>query len=269
MLYSYAAMKKFQREVAVVSVVFTGAMFFAGSGLAQSDPPSRENAQAILEDVKKRRLENQIASKQIELQRLEEDHTKRQEEAEGLQRSLDTIASAIGEASGSLERLNADRKRLTDLLELTNLRIDADRLKLDGLKALSDAQIKARDLVINQSEEASLRSGISRAELKLLADRQNPEEGETTKEDASKASGEIAELAKKLTRSEKASLLASKTSREAMIAANAKMLQADSADARAKKAATTLGQSERTTTVDESAPLEPIAEPPAGTTKPN
>lgn len=261
-------MKRSKMILCAVFVAGTASGAFA-ENTADKMPP-REKAQAILEEVKQRRLESQIALKKTELQRLEEDAKRRQEEADTLQRSIDAIAKTLGESNASLETLTEQKKRFTQFLELTNQRIEAEKQRLAGLKTLSDAQSQAKALTLQQIEETSTQGGIATAELKMLSDRQAILEGEEPKEDQGKLLAEIADLKKRLTKAERGSMQANKLARETMSSANEKLLLADQADTRAKKTATDYGfDMSATGILDErlesiaSGPEEPEEEHPA------
>ena len=187
-------MKSFQLPTHFAAAVFAGtfSLILCGSapGQAENAPApvdAREKAQAILEDVKERELETHLELKQTELARLNEDLQKRQNESEILQRSMDSIAIALAEAGDTTEQLLARKKHLSRALELTTQRIEAEKLKMDGLKSLSDAQARARERASRQHEETTIRSNIAGTEFRILSQKQNvQEDGATPKDDNAK-----------------------------------------------------------------------------------
>ena len=247
------AMKPFQLPTHVAAALLAGTFFLTpcvgASPQAETAPvpvvEAREKAQAILEDVRERELETQLELKQTELQRLNEDLQKRQNESEILQRSMDSIAIALAEGGDTTEQLLARKKHLSRALELTTQRIEAEKLKMDGLKSLSDAQAKARERAARQHEETTIRSNIAGTEFRILSQKQNvQEDGAKPKDDSAKLVSEIAELKKRLEKADRNTASALKLAREAMTTANAKLLQAESAGARAKKTARDWGLTE-------------------------
>ena len=231
-------MKPFQLPTHITAVILAGTFSLALCGSAPGQAEAREKAQAILEDVKERELETQLELKQTEIQRLNEDLQKRQNESEILQRSMDSIAIALAEAGDTTEQLLMRKKHLTRALELTTQRIDAEKLKIDGLRALSDAQAKARDRVARQREETTIRSNIAGTEFRILTQKQTShEDGAAPKDDSAKLVSEIADLKKKLEKSERNTAAALKLAREAMTGANTKLLMAETAGSKAKKTA--------------------------------
>jgi chromosome segregation ATPase len=221
-----------------------------------------EKAQALLADVKKKELAGEIAAKQTELDRLNEDLAKRRKEVEALQKSVDEITGAINETTTSLDQLLTQRVRLTKALEVVTLRIDAERLKVDGLRTLSDAQKKTLDSATKSIDEATVRSGIQGAELKLLSLKEAAQNGQMPpKDEVGKLFSELADLKKKLTKSERASSAAGKLARETMSNATVKLQQADEATKRAAKHASETGVDEVASGPDEKGKSEPKAEP--------
>ncbi len=223
--------------VALLAGAFLSVMSARAAETAES-PDAREKPLVLLESVKKRDLDSQLAVKQTELQRLNEDMLKRQKEQESLQQSMDSIAIAVAESNDLLEQYLARKKYLVRALELTSQRIEAERLKVDGLKTLSDAQGKQRDHIAKQYESTTIRSNIEGANFRILSQKQAPAEGEPAPKDmAAKLLSEIADLKKKLDHSERNVSSAAKLARDSMAAASEKLVQADNAAAKAKKTA--------------------------------
>ena len=253
-----AAEKRF-RSYGVVAISLAGAFLLAVCANAPGQADSREKPLVILEGVKQRELEGQIAMKQTELQRLNEDLQKRQSETAALQQSMDAIAIATGEANDMLEQLVMRKKYLARALELTIQRIDAEKLKVDGLKTLSDAQAKDRERVAKQFEATTIRSNIEGANFRILSQKQGAQEGDAGAKDSStKLLSEIADLKKKLEKSDRNTAAALKLAREAMGSATAKLLQAENAEARAKKTAQEWGLNENAEPVAEKVDADPL-----------
>ena len=262
-------MKPLQLPTHIAAAVLAGtfSLTLCGSapGQAENAPAhadAREKAQAILEDVKERELETQLELKQTELQRLNEDLQKRQNESEILQRSMDSIAIALAEAGDTTEQLLARKKHLSRALELTIQRIEAEKLKMDGLKSLSDAQARARERAARQHEETTIRSNIAGTEFRILSQKQTvQEDGAKPKDDSAKLVSEIAELKKRLEKADRNTAAALKVAREAMTTANAKLLQAESAGTKAKKTAQEWGLNENAEPLGDGVP-EAVGEEP-------
>ena len=256
-------MNTFHIPTNAVALTLAGAFSLAICARAPGQADSREKALVILEGVKKRELDSLIAMKQTELQRLNEDLQKRQNEASALQQSMDSIAIATAEANDLLEQLSMRKKYLTRALELTTQRIDAEKLKVDGLKTLSDAQAKDRDRVAKQFEATTIRSNIEGANFRILSQKQDSPEGEAGARDTTaKLLSEIVDLKKKLEKSEHNTAAALKLAHDAMASATGKLLQAESAEARAKKTAQDWGLNENAEPVAEKAEPDPVGEAP-------
>lgn len=225
----------FTKSIAAISAcVFSLAL----NASAEDAVDSREKPTVLLESVKRRELASQLAVKETEMQRLNEDLQKRKSEQATLQQSMDSITGAVADSADVLEQYVARKKYLVRALELTTQRIEAERLKVDGLKTLTDAQAKARDHVAKQYESTSIRANIEGANLRILSQKQTPSEGEAPPKDAAaKLLSEIVELKKKLERSERNEAAAAKLAREGMSSASEKLLQAENAAAKAKKTA--------------------------------
>lgn len=212
---------------------------------AFSEPKTPEDAQALLHDVKKRDFDRKVATKQTELNRLNEDLAKARDESKDLNRSIAEMGIAITETSSQLDQLSGERTRLTQALEVTNLRLDAEKLKLSGLKMLSAAQSKVLASLSNRNEDTELKAAVGAAELKLIADESTSNQADASAaENASKLRAQIADLKKKRAKYEPTIKDASTAAREAMEAASAKLSLADTASARAKKRADELGLAE-------------------------
>lgn len=194
---------------------------------AQNELP--ENAQALLEKVKRHDLDRQIAAKQTALDRLAQDLAKEHKEAEAVQQSIDSTGNLHKAGSAALEQLVNDKKRLEQVLELTALRIEAERLKVDGLQKLADAQAKTLSAVTKRAEATDARASLGAAEFKLLS--------ENTPEPTGKGRSPLADLRKKVATSESAADIAERVAADAMRTASLRLEQADVASVRAKRKA--------------------------------
>ncbi|MEO7319014.1 MAG: hypothetical protein ABIZ56_08505 [Chthoniobacteraceae bacterium] len=265
-------MNQFHISKTPFAAILAGAFSLTSLALA-ADPvesvdsiESREKPLVLLESVKRRELESQLTLKQTEIQRLNEDLDKHEKEQASLQQSMDAIAIAIAESNDLLDQYLARRKHLTRALELTTQRIDAERLKVDGLKTLSDAQMKERDHVARQVEATKIRSNIEGANLRILSYKQTPPpEGEAVPKDATaKLLSEIVDLKKKLDLSERKTFAAGKLAREAMSSASAKLVQAENAGVKAKKTAEDWNLNEHAEPVAEKVDPDPASLAPQG-----
>lgn len=188
----------------------------AGTGAAP------EKARELLDQVKKSELDRQIAVKQTEIDRLQEDQTKAENDSSGLQKTLESTNGLITNTTEHLTSLTTDSRRLERELAISNAWIAAEQLKLEGLRALTDAQGKSVSALSRRSEEAAARSHLRSVEMDILqSGKQVPGEGhEDTQSDLAKAR-------KALTAAEAKTISEERIAREAMKAATAKMAQAE------------------------------------------
>ena len=218
-----------------------GACFLAvaGSALAQNAEP--ENAKSLLEKVKRRDLDRQMAAGQTYLDRLAEDLAKGQKESETMQANITATNTLQKESATHLSELGTQRKRLEQVIGLTALRIEAEKLKAEGLQLLADAQAKALVALNKRADETNLRSSLAAAEMKVLAQAESSGAGNpAAKDSASQVHTPLAELRKKLAASEVIAANAEKVAREAMRAASSRLELADIAGTKAKKKASTV-----------------------------
>ena len=231
-------MNKFYLSTTPYAVILAGAFSLTTLARAAEPADAREKPLVLLESVKKREIESQLALKQTEIQRLNEDLQKQENDQASLQQSMDSIAIAVAESNDLLEQYLARKKYLSRALELTTQRIDAERLKADGLKTLSDAQAKERDHVAKRFESTTIRSNIEGANFRILSQKQTPAEGDVAPKDmTAKLLSEIADLKKKLERSERNASSAAKLAKDSMAVASEKLVQAENAGVKAKKTA--------------------------------
>jgi chromosome segregation ATPase len=225
-----------------VSLSIACILAVAMSPLALAETGSTGNAKALLEAAKKSALERKLAAKQTELDRLGEDLKKGKQEIDELQKSVYSVGNAVTEATGHLNRLGAQKKTHTQELELVNLRIDAEKLKSEGLKLLSTAHGKSMEALAKRTEELDLKTTLVAAEIRALSGTGSTKaaapEGKGSK---AKAAPTITDLRKQLVKAENATSIASYRAREAMEAASAKLQQAEAAAAKAEKKQTEIG----------------------------
>ena len=208
----------------------------AGPAFTQTDTP--DNAQALLEKVKRRDLDRQMAAKQTGLDRLAEDLAKGSKEAETMQANIDTTGNMLKESATNLSRLIGQKKRLEQVVDLTALRIEAEKLKSEGLMMLSEAQTKSLTALTKRAEEIDLRANLGATELKLLA----PATGDAATDSAareatSKMRSSLVDMRKKLATSETSAANAEKIAHDAMRSASSKLELADVAGVKAKRRA--------------------------------
>lgn len=229
----HRAMKHARKNPMAGIVALAAVCLLAATGSAPAQNAEPENAKALLEKVKRRDLDRQLAAGQTYLDRLAEDLAKGRKEAETMQTNIDATKGLQKETAAQLSQFTGQRKRLEQVIALTALRIEAEKLKGEGLQLLADAQAKSLAALNKRAEETELRASVGAAELKLLGQA----EAVPATEPAGKAHASLSELRKKLAASEVLAANAEKIAREAMRAASARLDQADLAGAKAKKKA--------------------------------
>lgn len=265
-------MKHSAKNSIVRSATFAGVCLLAMAGTAFTQTDAPDNAQSLLAKVKRRDLDRQLSAKQTGLSRLAEDLAKGHKEAETMQGNIDATGALLKESGANLSKFHGERKRLEQVLELTLLRIEAEKLKADGLKLLGDAQAKALAALTKRAEETDLRSSLGAAELKLLTPESTepaavpPVKAGTAKEGAAKSRATLADLRKKLALSETKAANAEVVAREAMRTASIRLEQADIASVKAKrKAASVEGDlpaiAEKPLDLDEKPAVKPADKP--------
>ena len=158
---------------------------------------------------------------------------------------------------------------MEQVVSLTALRIEAEKLKSEGLQMLADAQAKALVALSKRADETNLRTALGAAEMKALAQSEAPA---ATDSAAKEAHVPLAELRKKLASSEVLAGNAEKVARDAMRAASVRLELADAAGTKAKrKAGTVEGDlpeiAEKPVDLEEKQPVPPAAEPKKHTRK--
>ena len=203
---------------------------------ALCEPAAGPNAQALLEKARQSDYERKMAVKQTEMDRLDEDLKKGKQQAEGLQKMIDSVGTAIAEANGRLERVTSQRNHQPKVMEVISLKYDAEKLRVEGLKMLGAAQAKALDALAKHNEVTDLRTTLGALEMKLFAEKALAKNGDIIgAESGPKKSQSGGELRKNLAAAERNAASAEMAAREAMHAATQKLQQADAASEKAEK----------------------------------
>jgi len=233
------------------AAVAAGVLAFAPLDQAYCADSPPDNSQVLLQKVKQGVLDRRIAIKQTEIERLKEDLEKSKKDMDALSKNLDATTALIANSSGNLDELAADQKRYEQTLELTELRIEAERKKNEGLKRLSAAQGSALAAINQRMAELDVRDRVREAEVQLLSQgkavpgEDNDEEG----------TAELHKLRKTLASDESKTVTAENVAREAMKGASAKLELANEAAARANQMADGMAKEK----------LEPVGEAPSAT----
>ena len=210
---------------------------------AFSETVSRHNAIELLDETKLIDYEQRIATKKTEMDRLNEDLKKGTEEIGAIEKRISKVSMAVDDATKQLEQFNAQKKRVTSELELLNLRIEAEKLKGDGLRMLQVANKKSQDAVEKRNEETNARTALVAAETRYLATKapavpveSGPETSKThLARTAPKTDLTLTDWRKKLAKAEQVTSLAETQAREAIAAAGVKLQEAEHAVAKAEK----------------------------------
>ena len=203
---------------------------------AFSETASSQNVRTLLDEAKKSAYERKVSAKQKEMDRLSEDLTKGNEEIDGLEKSVEKVGTAVTDTAAHLDQLAADKKRVTQELELINLRIEAEKVKAEGLRLLETANRKSLDALAKRNEETELRTSIGAMELRQIEAKAPPDivaSGPETR--VAKGGLTLTELRKKLEKAEGATSRANLIAREAMTTASSRLQQAETAAAKADK----------------------------------
>lgn len=237
-------MKILRTSLSPVTFSAVWLLAFAASHQAFGETHSQGNAQALLEEAKKSEFDRKMAAKETEAARLSEDLKKRKQEIDELDKSIYKVNGAATEAAGHLDQLGTEKKRLTGELDLINLRIEAEKLKAEGLMQLGIAHAKARDALTKRTEEIDLRAAIVSAEIRQLSGKPSTEKlapiatgpgKRPTKGSAPKATSGISDLRSQLLKAEQAAATSASNARLAMEAASRKLQQAEAAAEKADK----------------------------------
>lgn len=204
---------------------------------AYSEMPARHNAKALLDESKLIDYEQRITAKKTEMDRLNEDLKKGADEIDALEKRIQKVGTAAEDATKQLDQFSSLKKRATAELELLNLRIEAERLKGDGLRMLQAANRKLQDAAAKRNDETTARTALVAAETRQLATKAPAAAGDSGPEKTHVARNEptLVEWRKKLEKAERSTTTAENLAREAMAAAGAKLQEAEAAAAKAEK----------------------------------
>jgi hypothetical protein len=205
------------------------------------EPKPGASAQTLLEEAKQSEFDRKLAAKQRDLDRLAEDLKKGKLEIESLERSISKVGVAANESKAQIDQLAAEKKRLTQDLEVVNLRIDAEKLKEEGLRLLEIAHTKAREAVEKRALELDARTALVAAEMRQFSSKAPldpvaappPSKKGATKPAPDKSAP--TELQKQLDKAQQATIAANTAAREAMDAATLKLQQAEAASEKTEK----------------------------------
>jgi chromosome segregation ATPase len=229
-------MQNLRPSIAVVTFSLVWCLSITVSHRALGETKSPASAKALFDEAVRKEMERKVAAKQTELDRLGEDLKKAKQEIDELEQSIGKVNAAVADTTGQLEQLTAEKNRLTKDLDLSNLRLEADKLKAEGLKMLGNAHAKSRDALARRAEEIDLKTVIVAARMQeLSAETSTENPGTSTKAKTLKGAPLISESQKKLAKAEDATAKAISIARQAMEAASLKLRQADSAAAKAEK----------------------------------
>jgi chromosome segregation ATPase len=207
---------------------------FVNPGAAQEEPAATlpGKARALLDELKKGETDRQLAVKQTEIDRLKQDREKTELEAANLQKTIDSATALVAESDEEISKMTSESRRLEHELAVTQERIAAERLKTEGLRALSAAQTKSLSALARHAEETEARTRLRSAELALLR------EGKPLLADArDESQSEIGKCRKALALAEAKAQAEERAAQEAIKAATVKMAAAEARAATAKRMA--------------------------------
>lgn len=192
------------------------------------------NAKALLDDAKKNQTERKRAALQTELDRLGEDAKKAKQEMDDVEKSISKVGNVMNETKSLLDQLAGRRTHISQDLEVMHLRIEAERLRSEGLALLNSAHGKAMDALVKRNEELDLRKALVSGDMQKASGSEAVSESDA-KKGKNGSSPSLGDLRRNLAKAEVRSSLANSRAREAMDAASVKLQQADAATAKAEK----------------------------------
>ncbi len=230
---------------------------------AFSEATGSHSAKALLDESKLIDYEGRIAAKKTVMDRLNEDLKKGTDEMDALEKRVQKVGTAADEAGKQLDQLTSLKRRATAELELLNLRIDAERLKSDGLKMLQTANKKLQEAAAKRNEETTARTALVAAETRQLAAKAPAAAADSgpAKPHVAKNEPTLTEWRKSLDKAERATATAENQAREAMAAAGAKLQEAEAAAAKASKKQEDLALEKDPSFPGGNDPLEATAKP--------
>lgn len=229
-------MKALQTSVTATVIASAWVFTLALPRPAFSETPAHHNASALLDEAKLNDYEQRITAKKTEMDRLNEDLKKGADEIEALDKRIQKAGTAVDDAAKQLEHYTAVKKRASLEMDLLNLRIEAERLKGDGLRMLQNANKKSQEAVAKRNEETGARTALVAAETRQLAAKAPvpPAESGPSKHPA-KNDLTLTDWRNKLAKAERATAVAQSKAREAMSAATTRLQEAENAVAKAEK----------------------------------
>ncbi len=199
--------------------------------LSQDAPP--EKARALLDQVKKSEQDRQVAVKQTEIDRLKEDQAKIDGDSTGLKKTIESTTGLTNDATERLSALTLESRRLEHELAVAEARSNAEKLKIEGLRALADAQGKSLSALALRAEEAAARSSLRTVELEILqAGKQIPGEGHEPESQT-----ELTKARNALAAAESKAQAEERLAHDAMKAAAARMVLAETSATTAQRLA--------------------------------
>ena len=223
---------KSYRTVLSLSIVCLLALTTLPRAMGETSPAA--NAKILLDEAKKNQAERKRAAMQKELDRLAEDGKKGKQEMDDLEKSISKVGGAVTETKGLLDQLAGRKKHIAQDMELMLLRIEAERLKADGLTLLNNAHGKAMEALTKRNEELDLRTNLVSAEIQKMSSSEIAQDYDS-KKGKGDSSPTTTELRRNLAKAEGRSSFANSRAREAMDAASLKLQQAEAAAAKVEK----------------------------------
>lgn len=259
-------MNSFHQSQPILSrlLIVNAVIAFAHPAFGQTG--AGDNAKGLLDKAKQSEYERKMSLKQTELDRLSEDMKKAKEQGEGLQKLVDSVDTAIVEATGNLDRVTGQRNHQPKVAEVLGLKYEAQRMRVDGLKMLKAAQAKSLDAVKKHNEVLDLKTTLGALEMKTFAEKALSGGPDTAPAEGAKKEKALpgGEQRKALAAAEKDAATVETAAREAMFAATQKLQQADAAAEKAEKRRMDLGVEDITSLpvdregLDSAAPVAPI-----------
>ena len=229
-------MKAHQTSVITTAICTAWILAFAMPRPTFSETASRHNASALLDEAKTIDYERKVAAKKIEMDRLNEDLKKGTDEIEAFDKNIRKVGTAVDDATRQLEQFISQKKRATAELELLSLRIEAEKLRGEGLRMLQSANRKAQDAVAKRNEETNARTALVAAAARHLATKAPlPPVASGPSKQTAKNEPTLTDWRKKLAKAEHATATADIQAREAMSAATTRLQVAEAATAKAEK----------------------------------
>lgn len=225
-------------KILTLLIVISG---LTSSALPQSEP-SKFDPEEVVRKIRNRELERKKEAFQKELSGISEEIKSTETGADTLQNTIDATVELAGQSTDYLTALTAQKGDLEKVLELTGLRIEAEKLKVEGLASLKEAQVLLVESMIAQITFNKERENVARAELRIL-DLPVTEETSApdTKDEIQAATTQLNEAKAKLELAKGAFTTSDTKANAAMKAATDKLELADIAALKAKRRAIDLG----------------------------